>query len=69
MKDEVHLLPTYKHQRFLQISSIILCVCGQDEVDFLHADKYDSLLQIDTITLVGMVNHSQSSQDSKFATS
>ena len=40
-----------------------------DEVDFLHVDKYESLLQIDTKILVGMVKYSQSSQNSKFAMS
>ena len=41
-----------------------------DAVDFLHADKHESLLQIDTNTfLMGMANHSQSSQNSKFAMS
>ena len=40
-----------------------------DEVDFLHADKHKSLLQIDTMTLIGRVKHSQSSQNSKFTTS
>ena len=38
-----------------------------DEVDFLHADKHESLLQIDSMILMGMVKHSQSSQNSKFA--
>ena len=38
-------------------------------VDFLHADKHESLLQIDTMNLMGMVKHSQSSQNSKFAIS
>ena len=32
-----------------------------DEVDFLHADKHESLLQIDSIILIKMVKHSQSS--------
>ena len=36
-----------------------------DEVDFLHADKHESLLQIDTMILMGMVKHSQSSQKFK----
>ena len=36
---------------------------------FLHADKHESLLQIDTMILMGMVKHSQSSQNSKFAMS
>ena len=39
------------------------------EVDFLHADKNESLLQIDTMILMGMVKHFQSSQNSKFAMS
>ena len=40
-----------------------------DEVDFLHTDKQKSLLQIDAMILMGMVKHSQSSQNSKFAMS
>ena len=40
-----------------------------DEVDFLHANKHESLLQIDTIILIGIVKHSQSSQNSKFTMS
>ena len=40
-----------------------------DEVDFLHADKHESLLQIDSMILMGMVKHSQSFQKSKFAMS
>ena len=40
-----------------------------DEVDFLHADKHQSYLQIDTMILMGMVKQSQSSQNSKFAMS
>ena len=36
-----------------------------DEIDFLHATKHKSLLQIDTMTLIGIVKHSQSSQNSK----
>ena len=40
-----------------------------DEIDFLHADKHESLLQIDTMTLIGIVKHSQSSQNSKFTMS
>ena len=35
-----------------------------DEVDFLHTDKYESLLQIDIVILKEMVKHSQSSQNS-----
>ena len=40
-----------------------------NEVYFLHADKRESLLQIDTMILKGIVKHSQSSQNSKFAMS
>ena len=40
-----------------------------DEVDFLHADKHESVIQIDTMILMGMVKHSQSSRNSKFAMS
>ena len=40
-----------------------------DEVDFLHADKHESLLEVDTIILMAMFEHSQSSQNSKFAMS
>ena len=36
---------------------------------FLYADKHESLLQIDTMILMGMVKHSQSSQNSKLAMS
>ena len=37
-----------------------------DEVDFLHADKYESMLQIDTMILMGMIKHFQSFQNGKF---
>ena len=40
-----------------------------DEVDFLLSDEHESLLQIDTMILMGMVKHSQSFQNSKFAMS
>ena len=40
-----------------------------DEVDFLHVDKHESLLQIHSMILMGMVKHSQSYQNSKFAMS
>ena len=36
-----------------------------DETDFLHVHKHESLLQIDTMTLIAIVKHSQSSQNSK----
>ena len=34
---------------------------------FLHADKHQNFLEIDTMVLMGMVKHFQSSQNSKFA--
>ena len=37
------------------------------QIDFLHAEKHESLLQIDTMTLIAIVKHSQSSQNSKVA--
>ena len=40
-----------------------------DEVDFLHAIKHENLLQIDTMILMEMVKHFQSSQNSKFTMS
>ena len=40
-----------------------------DEVDFLHAGKHENLLQIDTMILMEMVKHFQSSQNSKFTIS
>ena len=36
---------------------------------FLHADKHENLLQIDTMILTGIVRHSESSQNSKFTMS
>ena len=32
-----------------------------DEADFLHTDKYENFLQVDTMILMGMVKDSQSS--------
>ena len=32
-----------------------------DEINFLHADKHESLLQIEAMTLIGIVKHSQNS--------
>ena len=39
------------------------------QVDVLHAGKHENLLQINTIILVEMVKHFQSSQNSKFTIS
>ena len=38
-----------------------------DEIDFLHADKQENLLQIDTMILMGMVKQSQIFKNRKFA--
>ena len=40
-----------------------------DELDFLYADKHESLLQSDSMILIEMFKHSQSSQNSEFAMS
>ena len=40
-----------------------------DEVVFLHVDKHESFLQIDSMVLMGTVKHSPISQNSKFAIS
>ena len=40
-----------------------------DEVDFLLADNYESLMQTDTMILMGVTKHSQNSKNSKFAMS
>ena len=68
--------------RFLQIDlSFWMCVARpaqiikvsdkvtevSDKVDFLHTDKHEILLQIETVTLMAMVKHFHSSQKSKFS--
>ena len=40
-----------------------------DEVDFLLLDKHESLLQLDTMILMGMVKHSKSTQSNNSAIS
>ena len=40
-----------------------------NEVDFLHVDEHESLLQIDRVILMGMLKHSQNSQNGKFVMS
>ena len=54
---------------FLAISLQYLKEEVSDEADFMHADKHKSLLHIDAMILMGMIKHSQSSQNSKFAVS
>ena len=41
----------------------------RDEIDFLHADKHESLLQIDNMTLIEIIKHSQSSENTKVTVS
>ena len=40
-----------------------------DEVDFLHVEEDVGFQQINTMVLIGMVKHSQSSQNSNFVMS
>ena len=40
-----------------------------DEVDFLLLDKHESLLQLDTMILMGMFKHSKSTQSNNSAIS
>ena len=40
-----------------------------DVIGLFHPDKHESLLQIDTMILLGMIKHSHSFQNSKFAMS
>ena len=74
---EVDFLPANKHEISLLVDSITLGLRSQpcpkhlkqyfnkelsDEIDFSHEDKYESLLQIDSMILMGMVKIYQSSQ-------
>ena len=58
-----------RHVQITQNNKFAICNILKkfNEVNFLHADKHKSLLQIGTMILMGMVKHSQSSQNSKFA--
>ena len=56
--------PDYPNDKFA-ISLQYLKKELRDEVDFLHVDNYESLLQIDTMILI--LKHSQCSQNNKFA--
>ena len=51
----------------------LLFLCNKkevnDEVYFLHAGKHENLLQIDSMILMEIVKHFQSSQNSKFTMS
>ena len=66
-------LPADKRQRFLLRITNLLFLCNISrksvKVDFLHVDKFEGFLQIDSMILMGMIKDSQSSQKSKFAMS
>ena len=57
--------------KLLKVTSLLfLCnILLSNEVDFLLADKHESLLRIDSMILMWMVKLFQSSQNSKFAMS
>ena len=40
-----------------------------DEVDFLYVDKHEGFLQINSMVLIDIIKHLQSSQNNKFAMS
>ena len=84
--DTMTLMRMLKHSQNLQNSKFAMSLQYLkkeiiDEVDFLHADKHQSFLQVDFNTLgkvshkviqsllVGMINHSQIAQSNKFAIS
>ena len=50
-------LPKIQNNKFA-ISLQYLKKESSDEVDFLHTDKDESLLQIDSIILIGMLKYS-----------
>ena len=41
----------------------------REQGDFLHVDKHQSFLQVDTVFLMVVDTHAQSIQNNKFATS
>ena len=69
------LIPSFwvcvnRHAQSTQNKFVYLAISLEkhwDEIDFFSADKHTSSLQIDTMILMMMVKHSQSSQNSKFA--
>ena len=61
-----------RHPRIIQNNKFVITLQYikkevSDVFDFLHADKLKSLIQIDTMILMGIAKHFQSSQNSKFA--
>ena len=85
--DTMILMGMVKHSQSSQNSKFAMSLQYlkkevRDEVDFLHADKHQSFLQVDFNTLgikvsykvilsllMGMIKHSQSTQSNKFAIS
>ena len=84
--DTMILMGMVKHSQSSQISKFAISLQYlkkeiKDEVDFLHADKHQSFLQVDSntlgirvcykviLSLIGMNKHSQITQSSKFAIS
>ena len=85
--DTMVLMGMVKHSQSSQKSKFVMSLQYlkkevRDEVDFLHADKHQSFLQVDFNTLgikvsykvilsllMGMIKHSQSTQSNKFAIS
>ena len=58
-----------RHAQGTQNKFVYLAISPEkhvDEVNSWHANKHESLLQIDAILLMGMVKYSQSSSNSKF---
>ena len=85
--DTMILMGMVKHSQNSQKSKFVMSLQYlkkevRDEVDFLHADKHQSFLQVDFNTLgikvsykvilsllMGMIKYSQSTQSNKFAIS
>ena len=85
--DTIILMGMVKHSQSFQKSGFVMCLQYlkkevNDEVDFLHAGKHQSFLQVDFNTLgikvsckvvlsllMGMIKHSQITQSNKFAIS
>ena len=50
-----------RHAQITQKNNFAISLQYLDEVDFLHADKHESLLQINSMILIGVAKHSQGS--------
>ena len=56
-----------RHAQITQNNKFAIFLQYLMKVDFLHADKHESLLQIDSMILMGIVKHSQNFQNNKFS--